>query len=81
MIERKYLIQICNEQDSIIQYKDDYILNQQEVIDEMQEKIIGYNKLNQHLEQSLDKQKKRNKIITYGAAGVAVGLLIGIIAK
>ena len=81
LIQRKYLISIYYEQDSIIQYKNDYILNQQEIIDEMQEQIIGYNKLNQHLETSLDKQKKKNKILTYGAAGVVVGLLIGVIAK
>lgn len=81
LIQRKYLIAIYYEQDSIIKYKDDYILHQNDIIDDMQNKIINANQLNEELNQSLEKQKKTNKVIIYSGVGVAAGLLIGVLFK
>lgn len=81
MIERLYLIEINNQQDSIIDMKDKYISEQQSIITNFQKRIIDVNKLNESIKKDLDKQKKRNKIITYGAGGVIFGLIIGLIAK
>lgn len=81
MIERLYLIEINNQQDSIIDMKDKYISEQQNIITNFQKRIINVNKLNESIKKDLDKQKKRNKIITYGAGGVIFGLIIGLIAK
>lgn len=81
MIERLYLIEINNQQDSIIDMKDKYISEQQSIITNFQKRIINVNKLNESIKKDLDKQKKRNKIITYGAGGVIFGLIIGLIAK
>ena len=81
MIERLYLIEINNQQDSIIDMKDKYINEQQSIITNFQKRIIDVNKLNESIKKDLDKQKKRNKIITYGAGGVIFGLIIGLIAK
>ena len=81
LIERKYLISIYYEQDSIIQFQNSYIANQSNIINTMQERIIINNQMNEDLNKALDKQKKNNKIITYGAVGVVAGLLIGILIK
>lgn len=81
MIERLYLIEINNQQDSIIDMKDKYISEQQSIITNFQKRITDVNKLNESIKKDLDKQKKRNKIITYGAGGVIFGLIIGLIAK
>lgn len=81
LIERKYLISIYYEQDSIIQFQNSYIANQSNIINTMQERIIINNQMNEDLSKALDKQKKNNKIITYGAVGVVAGLLIGILIK
>ena len=81
MIERLYLIEINNQQDSIIDMKDKYISEQQTIITNFQKRITDVNKLNESIKKNLDKQKKRNKIITYGAGGIIFGLIIGLIAK
>ena len=81
MIERLYLIEINNQQDSIIDMKDKYINEQQSIITNFQKRITDVNKLNESIKKDLDKQKKRNKIITYGAGGIIFGLIIGLIAK
>lgn len=81
MIERLYLIEINNQQDSIIDMKDKYINEQQSIITNFQKRIINVNKLNESIKKDLDKQNKRNKIIIYGAGGVIFGLIIGLIAK
>ena len=81
LIERKYLISIYYEQDSIIKLKDNYISYQQDVITDMQHKIIDNALINEDLQKSLDKQKKKTKFITYGAASAVVGLLIGLLSK
>lgn len=81
MIERIYLIEINNQQDSIIDMKDKYISEQQSIITNFQKRITDVNKLNESIKKDLDKQKKRNKIITYGAGGIIFGLIIGLIAK
>ena len=81
MIERLYLIEINNQQDSIIDMTDKYISEQQSIITNFQKRITDVNKLNESIKKNLDKQKKRNKIITYGAGGIIFGLIIGLIAK
>lgn len=81
MIERLYLIEINNQQDSIIDMKDKYISEQQSIITNFQKRITDVNKLNEYIKKDLDKQKKRNKIITYAAGGAIFGLIIGLIAK
>ena len=81
MIERLYIIEINNQQDSIIDMKDKYISEQQSIITNFQKRITDVNKLNESIKKNLDKQKKRNKIITYGAGGIIFGLIIGLIAK
>lgn len=81
LIQRKYLISIYYEQDSIIRYKNDYISYQEDIINDMQNKIVNCNQLNEELNQSLEKQKKTNKVIVYSGVGIVAGLLIGVLFK
>lgn len=81
MIERLYLIEVVNQQDTIINMKDKYINEQQRIITDFQNRVNDTNKLNESIKKDLDKQKKRNKIITYGAGGAILVLIIGLIAK
>jgi hypothetical protein len=81
MIERIYLIELSNQQDSIINMKDKYIKEQYRIITDFQKRVADTNKLNESIKKDLDKQRKRNKIITYGAGGAILGLIIGLIAK
>lgn len=81
MIERLYLLEVVNQQDTIINMKDKYINEQQRIITDFQKRVNDINKLNEMIKKDLDKQKKRNKIITYSAGGVIIGLVIGLIVK
>lgn len=81
MIERIYLIKLSNKQDSIINMKDKYIKEQYSIIADFQKRVTDTNKLNESIKKDLDKQRKRNKIITYGAGSVILGLIISLIAK
>lgn len=81
MIERVYLININKEQDSIIIMKDKYINEQQKIITDFQMRVDNTNKLNESIKLDLERQKRKNKIIGYGAGGAILGLLIGLIAK
>ena len=81
MIERIYLLEVVNQQDTIINMKDKYIKEQYRIIIDFQKRVAETNKLNETIKKDLDKQRKCNKIITYGAGGVILGLIIGLIAK
>ena len=81
MIERLYLIDINKQQDSIIIMKNDYILEQQRIILEFQQRIDNVNRINETIIEDLNKQKRYNKIITFGGGSIILALLIGLIAK
>lgn len=81
MIERLYLLEVVNQQDTIINMKDRYINEQQHIITDFQKRVADTNKLNESIKKDLEKQKRKNKIIGYGAGGVILGLIIGLIVK
>lgn len=81
MIERLYLIDINKQQDSIIIMKNDYILEQQRIILDFQQRIDNVNRINETIVEDLNKQKRYNKIITFGGGSIILALLIGLIAK
>lgn len=81
MIERLYLIDINNQQDSIIDMKDNYINEQHNIISDFQKKLDSANKINKDMTKALDKQKKRSRIVTYCSGISIIGLIISLIAK
>lgn len=67
MIERKMYKEIIKQQDTIIAFKDSYILEQEKIIKDFQNRVIKYNELNEDISKNLERQKK----ITYVVGGVA----------
>lgn len=81
MIERLYLIDINNQQNSIIDMKDNYINEQHNIISDFQKKLDSANKINEDMTKALDKQKKRSRVLTYCGCISIIGLIISLIAK
>lgn len=81
LIERLYLLEITKQQDTLINMKDSYINEQKRIIIDFQKRVDEANKINQSVKQDLNKQKTKNKIITYGASATIIGLIIGLICK
>lgn len=81
LIERIYLLEINKQQDTLINMKDRYINEQQNIITDFQKRVDEVNKINQAIKQDLDKQKIKNKVITYSASATIIGLIIGLICK
>lgn len=81
MIERNYLLRINNEQDSIISLKDEYIREQEKIIADFQQRVYESNRIAKNIEEDLERQRKRNKIIGWSAGAAVIGVIIGIIAK
>lgn len=81
MIERKYLLLITNEQDSIINMKDKYINEQQKIITDFQQRVKEVNNINQRINTDLAKQRSKFKTICWGGSSVIVALLIGLLVK
>ena len=81
MIERLYLIDINNQQDSIIDMKDNYINEQHNIISDFQKKLDSANKINKDMIKALDKQKKRSRIVAYCCGISIISLIISLIAK
>lgn len=81
MIERLYLINVNSKQEEILKEQSYYIYEQTKVISDFKQKLVDSNNNIISMQNDLDRMKKRNKIITYGATGVIVGLLLGIFIK
>lgn len=75
MIERKYFKKIIIEQDSIITLKDKYILEQENIINDFQKRLLVNAQLNETIKKDLEREKIKSKIFS-GIAGVAVVVTI-----
>ena len=72
LYERKMLLELNAEKDTIIAFKDSYILEQERIIKDFQERVNKGNDINNELSRNLEKQKK----ITYIVGGVASASII-----
>lgn len=79
LIERKYLLKLNSEKDSIIDLKNDYINEQYIIIDSLNNKLITQHKVINNITEDLNKQKKN--IIIYSVGGTLIGIIIGLIIK
>lgn len=81
LIERKYLLNIVNEQDSIISFKDNYITEQKKIITDFQNRVNNAIKINEAIKQDIEKQKKRTKVVGGIASSAIAILVISLICK
>ena len=72
MLERKMYKEIVEQQDTIISFKDSYILEQERIIKDFQDRITKANDINDKLSKNLERQKT----ITYVVGGVASAALL-----
>lgn len=72
MLERKMYKEIVEQQDTIIAFKDSYILEQERIIKDFQDRIIKCNQVNDDISKCLERQKK----VTYVVGGVAGAALL-----
>lgn len=79
MIERKYLIKINLAKDSIISLNNDYILQQDTIIQDLKDRIIKVNKINEDLQNQYKKEKTKKIIYGSVAGAVIVGAAASII--
>ena len=77
MIERKYLLKVTDAQDSIICLKTNYILQQDTIINDLKNRIIETNRINNELQERY--KKERTKKIIYGS--VAGALLVATVTS
>ena len=81
MIERLYLKEICNQQDTIIKLKDKNIKEQQAIINSFQERVTTSEELNQRLYKSIDRQRKKKRIFLGTTIGASLVALLSFIHK
>ena len=74
MIERNYLLDITEEQDSIISLHKLYISEQDSVINDFKQKIIKNNKINEDINKAYEKERKKTIIF-----GTTTGVLAAIV--
>ena len=79
LIERKYLLKLNSEKDSIINLKNNYIDEQYIIIDSLNNKLVTQHKVINNITEDLNKQKKN--IIIYSVGGTLIGIIIGLIIK
>lgn len=72
LYERKMLLELNAEKDTIIAFKDSYILEQERIIKDFQDKVNKGNDINKEISRNLERQKK----ITYIVGGVAGASII-----
>ena len=79
LLERKYLIEINTQKDSIINDYKKYIEVYEEINEEYQTKIDEYNNINKNLSKSLQKQKKTSLVLgTVAGASILTIVLLSI---
>ena len=69
MIERKYLLKVVDAQDSIIQLNNEYVLQQDTIINDLKNRILETNRINGELQEQY--KKERTKKIIYGSVAGA----------
>lgn len=79
LIERRYLLSISKEQDSIINLKDCYIAEQDSIIKDMQNRIILSNNINNEAVDKIDKQKTTINILSGTTAALTIVVILSLI--
>lgn len=81
LTERLYLLEINKQQDSIILSYNDYINNQNIIINDFQNRLANTDRLNKEMEKDIKKYKNTMTIIGCAAGAALIGLIVGLIIK
>lgn len=81
LIERKYLLKVNSAQDSIITLNNKYILQQDTVINDLKERIVKINNINEDLQKQYERERKKKIIYGSVAGGCIVGIVITVITS
>lgn len=81
LIERKYLLKVNNVQDSIITLNNKYILKQDTVINDLKERIVKINNINEDLQKQYERERKKKIIYGSVAGGCIVGIVITVVTS
>lgn len=81
LIERKYLLKVNSAQDSIITLNNKYILQQDTIINDLKERIIKINNINEDLQKQYERERKKKIIYCSVAGGCIVGIVITVITS
>lgn len=74
IIERNYLLDITEEQDSIISLHKLYISEQDSIINDFQQKIIKNNKINEDINKAYERERRKTIIF-----GTTTGVLAAVV--
>ncbi len=81
LIERKYLLKVNSAQDSIITLNNKYILQQDTVINDLKERIVKINNINEDLQKQYERERKKKIIYGSVAGGCIVGIIITVVTS
>ena len=81
LIERKYLLKVNSAQDSIITLNNKYILQQDTVINDLKERIVKINNINEDLQKQYERERKKKIIYGSVAGGCIVGIVITVVTS
>ena len=81
LIERKYLLKVNSAQDSIINLNNKYILQQDTIINDLKERIVKINNVNEDLQKQYERERKKKIIYGSVAGGCIVGIIITVVTS
>lgn len=81
LIERKYLLKVNSAQDSIITLNNKYILQQDTIINDLKERIVKINNVNEDLQKQYERERKKKIIYGSVAGGCIVGIIITVVTS
>lgn len=81
LLEREYLQQVVKYKDSTIISKDFYIVEQDNIIKDMQGRILKSNEIATGLNASLTRSRKQNTILKYITGGATLVAILAFIIK
>ena len=73
LIERKYLLEIVAEQDSVIKHQDNYIQEEKRIARELQDKLSSNSFLHKQMVNSLNRQKVLSACL---GASLAISIIL-----
>lgn len=81
LIERKYLIEVNAQKDSVINLNKEYRVEQERIIKDFQGRVFTLNQVNANLVKQVESEKKKSIIFKGVTAGAIVVAILSFITK